>query len=568
MISWIQNTFQKHFKWLFLTLLVVVIIGFVFVTGSTSNIVGGRGHKVARRDFFGINLNSKDGQERVFGDASLSVTLRYGYIQISEEQLQPFALSRWASIHLADTIKLPAPTTDEIIEHIRSLGLFRNAQGAFDPKRYSDFRDQLKTNPRTSEADVDRVIVDDIRVEKVQKLLAGPGYTLPADVIEQLSQLETRWTLDVASVDYASFSPAVKVGEDTLKKYFEDNALRYQIPAKVQIRYIDFPTSARLAETSVTDDEAREYYLANTHRFPKPADKTKTPDLLPKTTPATSAEDKNADFEAVKTQVIQTLREQKAQRLTAKAAADISLALFNQKVALKDLPAFVKDNNLTLKDVAPFPPQNVPGIFGASPTIADEVAKLTADLPYSDAITTPTGAAILVWEADIAARQPDYTEVAPRVTADYQADQKRKLFAEAGRTLHAAIETALKQQKPGVTFADAVATAAKAQHLTAKVDTYKDFTRMSPPKDIPGAALQPLNSLSKGQVGEMILSADQKGILVYVVEKKLPEVTSANPRYSELTNEIAEFNASRSGGEQIQALMEAELAQNTTPVAP
>lgn len=564
MISWIQNTFQKHFKWLFLALLIVVIIGFVFVTGSTSSIMGGSGRKVPRRDFFGINLNSKEGAERVFGDASLSVTLRYGYIQISEEQLQPFALSRWTAIHFADTLKLPAPTMDEVIEHIRGLGLFRNAQGAFDPKRYSDFRDQLKTNPRTSEADVDRVIVDDIRVERVQKLLAGPGYTLAPDVIEQLALLETQWTLDVASVDYTSFAPAIKVEDSVIKKYFEDNILRYQIPAKVEVRYIDFPSSAHLAAVSVTDEEAREYYLANSYRFPKPAaDKDKSPELLPSATP--KADDKDADFKAVKDQVVKALREQKAQRLANKAAADISLALFNQKIALKDLPAFAKENKLTLKDIAPFPPQNVPAIFGSSPTIADEVAKLTAALPYSDAIATPTGATILVWQSDIPSRQPEFTEVAPRVTADYQADQKRKLFTDAGRALHTALESAMK--KAGASFADAVATATKAQNLTATVKSYKDFTRMSPPQDIPGAALQPLNSLAKGQVGEMSVSADQKGILVYVVEKKLPEITASNPRYNELAKEIAEFNSSRSGGEQIQALIEAELAQ-TAPVLP
>ncbi len=563
MISWIQNTFQKHFKWLFLALLIVVIIGFVFVTGTTSNIVGKHGQKAARRDFFGINLLSKDGGERVFGDAKLSIDLRYGYIQINEEQLNAYALSRWTAIHLADAIKLPPPSQDEIITHIRSLGLFRNDQGAFDPKRYSDFRDQLKTNPRITETDVDRVIVDDVRVEKVQKLLAGPGYTLPADIIEHLTQLETHWTLDVATIDYATFAPAVKVGEDIIKKYFEDNALRYQIPAKIQIRYIDFPTSAYTTGLTVTDEEAREYYIANQYRFPKPADKTpKAPDLLPKP----GADTTDADFALVKDQVIKTLRNQKAQRLAAKAAADISLALFNRKIALKDIPDFAKETNLTLKDAAPFSPQNPPAIFGTSPTIADEIAKLGADQPYSDAISTPTGAAILIWQADIASRQPEFSEVAPRVTADFQADQKRKLFVDAGKTLQTALEAAMK--KPGATFTDAVATAAKAQHLTAKVETYKDFTRIKPPSGLPGAAMQPLNSLAKGQVSEMSVSADQKGIIVYVVEKKLPEVTTSNPRYTEISKDIAEFNASRSGNEQLQSIMEAEFTKNTTPVAP
>ncbi|MDR1282855.1 MAG: hypothetical protein LBK99_18825 [Opitutaceae bacterium] len=278
MISWIQNTFQKHFKWLFLLLLVVVIIGFVFVTGATSSLFGdGRGNpKTVRREFFGVNLNSREGGI-VFDDARLSITLNYGEIPVPNEQLQPFALGRHTAIALADSIKLPTPTGDEIIDHIRGLAYFRNAQGVFDNKRYADFRDQQRTNPRTSEADVDRVIIDDIRANKVRKLLAGPGYTLPADVIEQLRQADTRWTLDVASLDYAAFNPAIKTDEAVIKKYFDDNALRYEIPEKISVRYLDFPTAAWLPQVTITDDAAREHYKANAWRFPKPEKKTPPP---------------------------------------------------------------------------------------------------------------------------------------------------------------------------------------------------------------------------------------------------------------------------------------------------
>ncbi|AHF89672.1 hypothetical protein OPIT5_04950 [Opitutaceae bacterium TAV5] len=560
MISWIQNTFQKHFKWLFLLLLVVVIIGFVFVTGATSSLFGG-GHgnpKAVRREFFGVNLNSREGAT-VFSDARLSITLNYGEIPIQDEQLQPFALGRYTAIALADSIKLPPPTEKEIVDHIRGLAFFRNAQGLFDNKRYTDFRDQLRTNPRISEADVDRVIIDDIRVDKVQKLLAGPGYTLPADVIEQLRQADTRWTLDVASLDYASFNPAIKVDEAVIKKYFDDNALRYEIPAKVSVRYLDFPAAAWLPQVTVTDDEARDYYHANAWRFPKP--ETKAPALLQPQTPETA--DAEADFAAVKPQVIEALRQQKARTLAAKAASDVSLALFG-KVRLDALPAFIESNKLTVKTVPPLDEQTIPAELGGSPSVMDEARKLSADQPYSDAITTPGGAAVLVWQENIPSRQPAFAEVRERVTADWQATEKRRLFNAAGVTVRAAIEAGLKS---GKSFTDAVTAAAQAAHLTAKVDTWKDFTRVSPPQGIPGAALQPLASLDKGQVSEMTMSAEQKGILVHVAGKVLPEAAASSPRYAELQKEIAAFNAGRSGGEQLNAVMEAEYSR-MAPVAP
>ena len=55
MISWIQRTFQQHFKWLFLALLILVIVSFVFITNASS----GFGHvakQTPARPYFGINL--------------------------------------------------------------------------------------------------------------------------------------------------------------------------------------------------------------------------------------------------------------------------------------------------------------------------------------------------------------------------------------------------------------------------------------------------------------------------------------------------------------------------------
>ena len=54
------------------------------------------------------------------------------------------------------------------------------------------FRDNLKTNPRgLNEAEIVRIIGDDVRVEKVQKLLSGPGYVLATEVKNQIRDADT-----------------------------------------------------------------------------------------------------------------------------------------------------------------------------------------------------------------------------------------------------------------------------------------------------------------------------------------------------------------------------------------
>src|SRR5690349_2972536 len=113
MISWIQRYFQHHFRTIFAVLLAVVIISFVFTIGASPGI--GRGdRRVIEREFFGYNLSIPEDQQRLFGDAQLSVSLKYGSFGVSQDQIQNYAFHRAAALHLADQWHIPSATTAEV----------------------------------------------------------------------------------------------------------------------------------------------------------------------------------------------------------------------------------------------------------------------------------------------------------------------------------------------------------------------------------------------------------------------------------------------------------------------
>lgn len=210
MISWIQRYFQHHFRIVFGLVLLATIIGFVIAFAPGSSVGRGTQERTAvERVFFGYNLGSQEDEARLFGDANLSATLLTGYSSLESADLQNYALQRAAALAIADQLHLPASTNQEITEFIKGLRAFSGEDGAFDARRYETFRDSLKTNPRLTEATVHRVLADDVRAEKVKKVIAGPGYVLPADVKTQLDRADSVWTLGVATVDYASFSPSL-----------------------------------------------------------------------------------------------------------------------------------------------------------------------------------------------------------------------------------------------------------------------------------------------------------------------------------------------------------------------
>ena len=130
MISWIQKTFQQHFRAIFAVLLAIIIISFVFTIGAAPGIGRAERQSLERR-VFGYNLGSQEDQSRLFGDAALSAQLQAGFSPESSE-LQSYAFQRAASLSLADELHIPPTSTQEVSEFIKTLRVFAGQDGQFD----------------------------------------------------------------------------------------------------------------------------------------------------------------------------------------------------------------------------------------------------------------------------------------------------------------------------------------------------------------------------------------------------------------------------------------------------
>ncbi len=557
MISWIQRYFQNHFKVIFAVLLGIIIISFVFTIGAAPGI-GNADRRMVDRYFFGYNLSLQRDQEKLMGDASLSANLRVGaYGGLDAAQIQNYAFQRAATLHLADQWSIPAATPAEVEAQIKTLRMFAGQDGQFDAKAYQTFRDNLKTNPRgVNEADIARVVSDDVRAEKVQKLLAGPGYVLPADVKNQISRADTTWTLATASVNYNEFKPEIKPTDAELTQFFEQAGGRYDIAPKVVVSYIDFPVTNFISQVNVSEAEVRAFYDANPSRFPKPADAKADKPATPSVTPAA---DPNADFAAVRAQVESTLKLERARTFSAKAASDFSLALFESKAKTPDaIAAFLASKNITVKTLPPFTRDAPPAELGSSPEIANEAFRLGQDRLASDAIQTPTGAVVLFWKETQPSRKPLFTEVRDKVLADYVENEKRKRFVELGRTAKTEIETRLQA---GDTFEKAVAAAATKTGLKFDSKTLAPFTLRTRPQDVDYTVLGTLERLDQGKVSDMAITPEA-GVFVYAVEKKAPDVSESNPSYVETRNQIASYTSQLGASAYISELVEQELKKS------
>ncbi|MDX2185465.1 MAG: peptidyl-prolyl cis-trans isomerase [Opitutaceae bacterium] len=550
MISWIQQTFQHHFRTMFLVLLAVIIVSFVFVIGASPGI--GQGERGAlKKEFFGLNLASQADINRLHGDAQVSVELQYGF-PVGGDQLQQFAFIRQASLHLADKLHVPPATNAEIIEALKKMRMFVGENGQFDQKRYDDFRKNLQKSAqsdfgssRLTEADILRVVADNIRVERVQKLLAGPGFALPVDVKRELAVADTSWTLAIAKLDRASYSPNLNPGETELKKFFEDNAFRFMLPRRVVVSYAEFPAAAYASQVKYTESDLRAYFDLNAMRFAPTAAEGKTP-VAP-------------EFNSVRSQVEKAFVSERAQRFALEAADQLSLQLFNNKLAPGN-PHFdlaLSQARVTAQELAPFAENEAPAALASNPQIAPAVFRLNADHPISDAFPTDRGAVVVFYRDSIAPMQPAFADVRKQVTAEYTENEKTKRFIAAGGLVRGAVQAKLKA---GVPFETAVVDAARDQGIKAEVIKPAPFTLRQPPPEVEPAIYQALLNLQKGGVSEM-LSTAESGLLVHAADTKVPDLSDANPAYAETKKRISASVAASNASDYLEDMITRELAK-------
>lgn len=547
MISWIQKYFQKHIKLVMAAMLLVVGVPMVFIYSQSSGLGSGDA-EVREQRFFGVNLANQEQAQRVFRDGQLSAQLRLDYQAM--QNIQGYSLQRIAGLGLADELNLPVPTDEQVAAYTARVPAFQNQEGQFDQSVYTRFGDSLKSpGSQIKVSDVTRVLRDDARLAELGKVVGGPGYVLPADVKQQLARADSTWTIQVAEMDYAGFNPAINPSDADLQKFHDENAFRYEVPDRPRVSVVEFKAANFAPPVPPSEDELRAFYNANQARFPVPAD--------PEKKDAPLADPTVDNFPKVRAQVEAALRGAASRHLAEQAANNLTVALFERRANLKpnspELAAFLASVNHPAVAIPPFSPDSPPADRTWLGSYAEAMSRLGADRPVSDALPTPDGFAVLLWNENLPSYKPLFPEVKDRVLADYRENEKRRLFIERGAALKA------KLQAAGTGFASA----AEAEKLPVK--SYANFSLRQPPQDLPQAVFSVLGTLEAGKVSDLLPSND-KGILVYAQEKKLPDLSTANPRYAEVQKDLMAFAASSNENAYLGQLVEQEM-ERVNPAA-
>ena len=169
MISWIQHHLIRHGRWIFLTLLALIIVAFVFTIGATPGCTtDSSGYE--ENLFYGIDLNSPRKSEVIIEKVQLSAILNGQEIR-SDEQFQNQLASRIALLHLAEEMGVPSPNQKTLSEYITTKAAFLGANGKFSADAYTSFVDSMESNPRMSQGLLIVVLEEDYLINQISSVL-------------------------------------------------------------------------------------------------------------------------------------------------------------------------------------------------------------------------------------------------------------------------------------------------------------------------------------------------------------------------------------------------------------
>lgn len=548
MITWIQIRVQKHLKLLFASLLVVMVVTFVLTIGNQSFFGSHGDNQFKAKDFYGYNLANEGTKSYLNTVAQISLQLNpeFRYTGLVVADVEEYAHDRAVALSLAKSLGIAEPDEDQLRSYIRGMMIFGDASGAFSAQRYKAVVESFRTGMRVPESTMLAVISDDYRIARVRALLGGAGFISPDFISLQRQEAGTEWTFSVAQVSGAAFNPHIQADLAVLKKFYDDNQARFQIPDMISLAQVRFPSVSFVAQVpQPTEEEIAALFERSKYRY-RPAN------LQP------DAEGNLPDFamdDAIRARVSQDIVDMRAVQLAAEKADEFTMTLWHESVS-SDSPRIAElaaSMNAQVTQVPPFAKGNPPPSQDVRRSDIDQQWILaTSERYFSDVIPGPTGASVFIFKSRIPARMPFFEEIQDKVAEVYVAERRSELFAAHGTELRAQLDAAVRA---GTSFSDA------AKALGLAVEDYSSLKMDAVPPElmVRGGPMEIVTRLIPGTVSAMQINP-KGGFIVCLAGKNVPAMDTVMAKPEEI-DYIRKGASGQDGWGVVNALRERRKAQ-------
>lgn len=556
MISWIQNHLIRHGRWIFISLLGVIIIAFVFTIGNTPGLTTDKSN-YEERFFYGVDLNNPLRMNQIAGETGLSLLLINGSATDNENQIQNAMGNRIVQKHLIEMIGLPIPTEAQLSGYVEDLRFFQDDAGAFDPSKYRDFLAQLESNPETSVAEFLKVIAEDYQINQLDSALQGPGYHLDAQTQLIMDSQNTEYALYNVKFDYESFNPEFNPSEANLKAYYEQQKVSYETEKKVVASYIVF-SKEKEKKPTLSEEAIEAHYQSNKARI--------NADYIAQNPADATGEIAEADltFGMVSQIAQEDLANSIQEKSSENRANDFVYKLYDHEITIDSETFNTQKSNYQVEEISldPYAKSQV-----SSQALPSDLLNSAFDLNegryYSDPFKTELGYAVLFYRGTQASVIPPYEAVAEQVLVDFTQSNKRAAFNQYEQSLKADLEAIVASDSASSSSSDFKAAAEALGNIT--VEAYPNFSSENRPTDVSPYEFQAVYRMNAGEISDPI-NLGSTSILTYLESKT---VTDYQPDPSELeryTQFLKEFSINSGLSGFYQELIAQEMAKGDEEV--
>ncbi len=386
--------------------------------------------------------------------------------------------------------------------------------GKFNADRYNGL---LRQNGLT-EARFESQLQGDLLLEQLQKGVVDSAFAAPYELERRYALEKQQREVDYVLIASNDFLPSVKVTDEQIQKYYEQNTKDFLLPETVDLQYIELTREQAEAKVDVSEQALKDYYEQVKDRFETP-ERRKAQHIL------ITATDGLDDAAAQK----------KAQELTDKAKAGADFAQLAKENS-KDPGSAAQGGDLGWAQKGMFVGPFEDALFSMQPG------------EIRGPVKTQFGYHVLKLENVEAGRRQTFDEARVEVEAEYRKDRAQTAFYDDSQKMADAAFAALTE----------LDTVAKSMNL--QLHEIKGFTRdgggeFGADKGVIDAAFSE-DVLDRRQNSPLVAVGEDKAVVLRVTGHK-----EAEPR------PLAEVRTQIESRLRAQAAREAAAAKGADAVA-
>lgn len=373
MISSLQNFLQKHHKLLFGTLLIIIVIAFVFTIGAPG--VGLR--HIKHSYLYGRDLSDAHESDEMRRDVLCSAVLNGENLMMIQGNMSTFLFKRVIFLGMAEELGIPFPAEEDLKVYIRSLPAFVGDDGKFSKDLYSSFIDMFK-KMGFDEDRISRIACEDFLIKQVKEALVGNGFISENMIRNSLKQYYDQYDFSVITVKNNEDTSNIDISDEEIVKEYNEHKGKYKQPEMFAVSMVKFENEKyEKLIPEPRNEELMAFFEENKENF-----------------------EDGAKFIDIKPTVYDSYINAKAYKMAYADADSLVRELYDGNIALNsdEFKAALKKKNVNKENVALYSKKKLPSVNGISSTYLTSVCDLDETRYYTDPCPASFGYVVLFRE--------------------------------------------------------------------------------------------------------------------------------------------------------------------------